>query len=70
MNRRRQKLNPLNAPSLARWIVIFVFLAVTGLSYVYLSIQLHTSERPKKGWNASSPKCARRTRTRKCRSPR
>ncbi len=41
MNRRRQKLNPLNAPSLARWIVIFVFLAVTGLSYVYLSVQLH-----------------------------
>jgi hypothetical protein len=43
MNRpRRQKFNPINAPSLARWIVIFVFLAVTGLSYVYLSVQLHT----------------------------
>ncbi|MGH8164542.1 MAG: hypothetical protein ACREP1_09435 [Rhodanobacteraceae bacterium] len=40
--RRRQKFNPINAPSLARWIVIFVFLAVTGLSYVYLSVQLHT----------------------------
>lgn len=42
MNRRRQKFNPINAPSLARWIVIFVFLAVTGLSYVYLSVQLHS----------------------------
>lgn len=43
MNRRRhQKFNPINAPSLARWIVIFVFLAATGLSYVCLSVQLHT----------------------------
>lgn len=42
MNRRRQKFNPINAPSLARWIVIFIFLAATGLSYVYLSVQLHT----------------------------
>lgn len=42
MNRRRQKLNPIDAPSLARWIVIFTFLAATGLSYVYLSVQLHT----------------------------
>ena len=42
MNRRRQKFNPINAPSLARWIVIFTFLAATGLSYVYLSVQLHT----------------------------
>jgi hypothetical protein len=40
--RRRQKFNPINAPALARWIVIFIFLAVTGLSYVYLSVQLHT----------------------------
>jgi len=40
--RRRQKFNPINAPSLARWIVIFVFVAATGLSYVYLSVQLHT----------------------------
>lgn len=42
MNHHRQKFNPINAPALARWIVIFVFLAVTGLSYVYLSVQLHT----------------------------
>lgn len=42
MNRqRRQKFNSVNAPALARWIVIFTFLGVTGLSYVYLSIQLH-----------------------------
>ncbi len=42
MNRRRRNnFNPINAPSLARWIVIAVFLAVTGLSYVYLTVQLH-----------------------------
>lgn len=40
--RRRQQLNSVDAPALARWIVIFVFLAATGLSYVYLSVQLHT----------------------------
>lgn len=42
MNRRRRKnFNPIDAPSLARWIVIVAFLAATGLSYVYLSVQLH-----------------------------
>ena len=42
MNRRRRKnLNTINAASLARWIVITAFLALTGLIYVYLSLQLH-----------------------------
>jgi hypothetical protein len=42
MNRRRRKnFNPIDAPSLARWIVIAGFLAATGLSYVYLTVQLH-----------------------------
>jgi hypothetical protein len=42
MNRRRRKnFNPIDAPSLARWIVIVAFLAATGLSYVYLTVQLH-----------------------------
>ncbi|MEP6708872.1 MAG: hypothetical protein ABJB32_01920 [Verrucomicrobiota bacterium] len=42
MNRRRRKnLNAINAPSLARWIVITAFLGATGLSYVYLTLQLH-----------------------------
>ncbi len=43
MNRRRQRnnFNPIDAPSLVRWIVIAAFLATTGLSYVYLSVQLH-----------------------------
>jgi hypothetical protein len=42
MNRRRRKnFNPIDAPSLARWIVIATFVAVTGLSYVYLTVQLH-----------------------------
>jgi hypothetical protein len=30
----------VNAPSLARWVVITGLLAVTGLIYVYLTIQL------------------------------
>ena len=42
MNRHRRKnFNPIDAPSLARWIVITAFLATTGLSYVYLTVQLH-----------------------------
>ncbi len=42
MNRqRRRNFNPINAPSLARWIVIAAFTAATGLSYVYLTVQLH-----------------------------
>lgn len=42
MNRsRRKNFNAINAPALARWIVLTVFLALTGLIYVYLSLQLH-----------------------------
>ncbi len=38
---RRKNWNAVNAPSLARWIVLTGFLALTGLAYVYLTIQLH-----------------------------
>ena len=38
---RRQQFNTINAPSLARWIILTAFLAVTGLIYVYLSVQAH-----------------------------
>ena len=42
MNRpRRKNFNVIDAPSLARWIVLTLFIALTGLIYVYLSIQLH-----------------------------
>ena len=42
MNRgRRRHLNVVNAPSLARWIFLTGVLAVTGLLYVYLTIQLY-----------------------------
>jgi hypothetical protein len=42
MNRSRRKtMNSIDAPSLARWIVLTIFFAVTGLIYVYLNIQLH-----------------------------
>lgn len=38
---RRQHVNRVDAARLARWIVITAFLAVAGLCYVYLSLQLH-----------------------------
>ena len=42
MNRSRRKtLNSIDAPSLARWILLTVFVGLAGLIYVYLSIQLH-----------------------------
>jgi hypothetical protein len=40
-HRRRKNFNPIDAPSLARWIVIATFVAASGLSYVYVTIQLH-----------------------------
>lgn len=49
MNRsRRKNWNTVNAASLARWIVLTAFLAITGLSYVYLTLQLyHLGDRKK-----------------------
>jgi hypothetical protein len=45
---RRRNWNTVDAASLARWIVITAFLALTGLSYVYLTIQLyHLGDRKK-----------------------
>lgn len=42
MNRsRRRNCNTVNAASLARWIVVTAFLALAGLSYVYLTLQLY-----------------------------
>src|ERR1700746_2939036 len=44
----RRNCNAVNAASLARWIVMTAFLALTGLSYVYLTRQLyHLGERRK-----------------------
>jgi hypothetical protein len=49
MNRsRRKNWNAVNAASLGRWVVLTSFLAVTGLIYVYLTIQLyHLGDRKK-----------------------
>ncbi len=49
MNRsRRRNCNTVNAASLARWIVMTAFLAMAGLAYVYLTLQLyHLGERRK-----------------------
>src|SRR6266403_463848 len=49
MNRsHRRNCNTVNAASLARWIVVTAFLALTGLSYVYLILQLyHLGDRKK-----------------------
>lgn len=45
---RRKQFNTINAPALARWLVITGFLAVTGLIYVYLTVQLyHLGDRKK-----------------------
>ena len=45
---RRKAFNSVNAASLARWIVITVFLGLTGLIYVYLTLQLyHLGDRKK-----------------------
>jgi hypothetical protein len=38
---RRKNFNTVNAPSLAKWIVLTGLLALTGLVYVYLTIQLY-----------------------------
>jgi hypothetical protein len=38
---RRKNWNVVNAPSLARWIFLTGLLALTGLLYVYLTIQLY-----------------------------
>ena len=48
MSRSRKNWNTVNAASLARWIVLTGFLALTGLSYVYLTLQLyHLGDRRK-----------------------
>ena len=46
---RRRAFNSVNAVSLARWIVITASLAMTGLIYVYLTLQLHDLGDRKKG---------------------
>jgi hypothetical protein len=53
MNRsRRRNCNTVNAASLARWIVMTAFLALAGLSYVYLTLQLyHLGEHKKAAEN-------------------
>jgi hypothetical protein len=45
---RRKNWNSVGAASLARWIVLAAFLGLTGLSYVYLTLQLyHLGDRKK-----------------------
>jgi len=41
MSTRGKNVNQVDAASLARWIVITGFLALAGLCYVYLTLQLH-----------------------------
>lgn len=38
---RRKNCNSVDAAALARWIVLTALLAVAGLTYVYMSLQLH-----------------------------
>lgn len=45
---RRKEYNKVNAASLARWVILTGFLALTGLIYVYLTVQLyHLGDRKK-----------------------
>src|SRR5207249_11855496 len=45
---RQRKWRPVTAASLARWMVMTALLALAGLSYVYLTLQLyHMGERRK-----------------------
>lgn len=45
---RRKQMNTIDAASFARWIIMTGFLAVTGLIYVYLTLQLyHLGDRKK-----------------------
>src|ERR671934_537734 len=45
---RRKNFNSVNVASFARWIVLTGFLALTGLIYVYLTLQLyHFGDRKK-----------------------
>lgn len=37
----RNQFNTIHAASLARWIVLFAFVAVAGLIYVYQTVQLN-----------------------------
>lgn len=39
--KRSRQLNRLDAASLARWMVMTALLALAGLCYVYLTLQLH-----------------------------
>jgi hypothetical protein len=39
--KRSRQLNRLHAASLARWVVMTALLALAGLCYVYLTLQLH-----------------------------
>ncbi len=45
---RRKEYNPVHAASLARWMILAVFLASTGLIYVYLTVQLNHMGNKKK----------------------
>jgi cell division protein FtsL len=45
---RRRNVNAMDAASLARWLVLLAFVALMGLTYVYLNIQLyHLGDRKK-----------------------
>jgi hypothetical protein len=45
---RRRNVNTVDAASLARWLVMLAFVALMGLTYVYLNIQLyHLGDRKK-----------------------
>jgi hypothetical protein len=54
---RRQQFNAIDAPALARWIVITAFVAITGLMYVYLTVQLNRLGDRKKALENDLARC-------------
>ncbi len=46
---RRKEYNTVNAASLVRWVILTGFIGLTGLIYVYLTVQLYHQGDRKKG---------------------
>ncbi len=69
MNRRRARISIRSTPPLARWIVIITFRAATGLSNVYLSVQLHHQGVQRRSIEQELPPVPK-TKTPRCRSRR
>jgi hypothetical protein len=67
---RRKQFNAINAASLARWLVVTAFLAVAGLIYVYVNLQLYQLGDQKKKLEVELTNIRSEIDVTTCRSPR